>query len=206
MSGPDNTPVVVLKNYEPELLYIRAEHFNMHMNGSCFPNCWKVSSLVAVFKNVSGSPRQKLPCLLLFFPWSYGFEKLVNYRVVDHFEKCGFFSLRLAELVQLPCFPGRSACYFNKLHDFSVSVCMSHSFITIRFTAESLILTNDNRLIFDKHDKNHCDFWKSLCTLQQFRTTLICSWFVVALVPDKGGLKAWVSFLLLKHFLKLCTH
>ena len=70
----------------------------------------------------------------------------------------GFFSLRLAELVQLPCFPGRSACYFNKLHDFSVSVCMSHSFITIRFIPESLILTNDNRLIFDEHDKNHCDF------------------------------------------------
>lgn len=37
------------------------------------------------------------------------------------------------------------------------------------------------------------------------QNNLIWSWFVVALVPDKGGLKAWVSFLLLKHFLKLCT-
>ena len=72
VSGPDSTPVVVLKNYEPELLYVRAEHFNMHMNGSCFPNCWKVSSLVAVFKNVSGSPRQKttLPFIILsVVPW-----------------------------------------------------------------------------------------------------------------------------------------
>lgn len=70
-----------------------------------------------------------------------------------------FFSLRLAELVQLPCFPGRSAYYFNKLHDFSVSVCMSHSFIMIRFIAGStMIFTSDNRLIFDEHDKNHCDF------------------------------------------------
>ena len=46
--GPDSIPVVVLKNCEPEPSYILAEHFK-----SCFPDCWKVSSVVPVFiKNV----------------------------------------------------------------------------------------------------------------------------------------------------------
>ena len=51
-SGPDYIPVVVLKNCEPELSYILAKLFNMCLKESCFPDCWKVSSLVPVFKNV----------------------------------------------------------------------------------------------------------------------------------------------------------
>ena len=51
-SGPDCIPVVVLKNHEPELSYILVELFNMCLKESCFPDCWKVSSLVPVFKNV----------------------------------------------------------------------------------------------------------------------------------------------------------
>ena len=51
-SVPDCIPVVVLKNYEPELSYILAELFNMCLKESCFPDCWKVSSVVPVFKNV----------------------------------------------------------------------------------------------------------------------------------------------------------
>ena len=51
-SGPDCIPVVVLKNCEPELSYILAELFNMCLKESCFPDCWKVSSVVPVFKNV----------------------------------------------------------------------------------------------------------------------------------------------------------
>ena len=51
-SGPDCIPVVVLKNCEPELSYILAELFNKCLKESCFPNCWKVSSVVPVFKNV----------------------------------------------------------------------------------------------------------------------------------------------------------
>ena len=46
-SGPDCIPVVLLKNCEQELSYILAELFN-----SCFPDCWKVSSVVPVFKKV----------------------------------------------------------------------------------------------------------------------------------------------------------
>ena len=51
-SGPDCIPVVVLKNCESELSYILAELFNKCLKESCFPDCWKVSSVVPVFKNV----------------------------------------------------------------------------------------------------------------------------------------------------------
>ena len=51
-SGPDCISVVVLKNCEPELSYILAELFNKCLKESCFPDCWKVSSVVPVFKNV----------------------------------------------------------------------------------------------------------------------------------------------------------
>ena len=49
---PDCIPAVVLKNCQPELSYIPAELFNMCMKESCFPDCWKVSSVFPVFKNV----------------------------------------------------------------------------------------------------------------------------------------------------------
>ena len=51
-SGPDCIPVVVLKNCEPELSYILAGLFNKCLKESCFPDCWKVSSVVPAFKNV----------------------------------------------------------------------------------------------------------------------------------------------------------
>ena len=51
-SGPDCIPVVVLKNWELELSYILAELFNKCFKKCCFPDCWKVSSVVPVFKNV----------------------------------------------------------------------------------------------------------------------------------------------------------
>ena len=51
-SGPDCIPVVVLNNCEPELSYILAELFNKCLNEPCFLDCWKVSSVVPVFKNV----------------------------------------------------------------------------------------------------------------------------------------------------------
>ena len=51
-SGPDCIPVMVLKNCELELSYILAELFSKCLKESCFPDCWKVSSVVTVFKNV----------------------------------------------------------------------------------------------------------------------------------------------------------
>ena len=44
--------MVVLKNCEPELSYILAKLFNKCLKDSCFPDSWKVSSVVPVFKNV----------------------------------------------------------------------------------------------------------------------------------------------------------
>ena len=52
VSGLDCIPVVVLRNCEPEFSYILAEIFNKCLKESCFPSCWKVSSVVHVFKNV----------------------------------------------------------------------------------------------------------------------------------------------------------
>ena len=68
-SGPDCIPVVVLKNCEPELFYILAELFNKCLKESCFPDCWNVSSVVPVFKNVRERSTAKTPALLVFFLW-----------------------------------------------------------------------------------------------------------------------------------------
>ena len=92
-SGPDCIPVVVLKNCEPELSYILAELFSKCLKESCFPDCWKVSSVVPVFKNLGERSAAKNYCpVSLLSVVSKVFEKLVNNRIVDHPEKCGLFS------------------------------------------------------------------------------------------------------------------
>ena len=92
-SGPDFIAVVVLKNYEPELSYIIAELFNKCLKESCFPDCWKVSSVVPVFKNVGerSTAKNYRPVSLLSVVGKV-FEKLVNNRIVDQLQKCGLFS------------------------------------------------------------------------------------------------------------------
>ena len=75
ISGPHCIPVVVLKNYEPELSYILAELFNKCFKDSCFPDCWKVSSVAPVFKNVGKGFLLKTTALLVFFPWLVKFLK-----------------------------------------------------------------------------------------------------------------------------------
>ena len=59
----------------------------------CFPDCWKVSSVVHVFINVEKRSIAKI-CgpFSLFSMVSKVFEKLVNDRLVDHLGKCGLFS------------------------------------------------------------------------------------------------------------------
>ena len=92
-SGPDCIPVVVLKNCEPELSYILAELFNKCLKESCFPDCWKVSSMVPVFKNVGERSTAKSYCpVSLLSVVSKVSEKLENTRIVDHLEKGGLFS------------------------------------------------------------------------------------------------------------------
>ena len=92
-SGPDCIPVVVLKYCETELSYILAKLFNKCLKVPCFPDCWKVSSVVPVFKNVGerSTAKNYRPVSLLSVV-SKVFEKLVNNRIVDHLEKCGLSS------------------------------------------------------------------------------------------------------------------
>ena len=68
-SGPDCFRVVVLKNCEPELSYMLAELFNKCHEEFRFPDCWKVSSVVPVCKNVGERPTAKNTVLLFFFLW-----------------------------------------------------------------------------------------------------------------------------------------
>ena len=92
-SGPDCNPVVVLKNCEPELSHILAELFNKCLQEFCFPDCWRVSSVVLVFKNVGERSTAKNYCpVSLLSVVSKVFEKLINKRILDHLVKCGLFS------------------------------------------------------------------------------------------------------------------
>ena len=106
--GPDCIPVVVLKSCELELFYILAELFNKCPKESCFPDCWKVSLVVPVFKNVGESSTAKNYCpVSLLSVVSKFFEKLVNNNIVDHLEKCDLFlisSMVLGLLYQLQIF------------------------------------------------------------------------------------------------------
>ena len=88
-SGPDSIPVVVLRNREPEL----SELFNMCLKEPSFPDCWKVSSVVPVFKNAGERSTAKNYCpVSLVSGVSKVSEKLVNNRIFDHLEKSGLFS------------------------------------------------------------------------------------------------------------------
>ena len=66
----------------------------------CFPDCWKVSSVVPVLKNVDKGSTAKNYRPISLFPISLfttplvskAFEKLVNNRIAEHLEKCGLFS------------------------------------------------------------------------------------------------------------------
>ena len=73
---------------------ILAELFSKCLKESCFPDCWKVSSVVPVFKNVgerSTAKNYRLVSLLSVV--SKVFERPANNGVVDHLEKCGTFFL-----------------------------------------------------------------------------------------------------------------
>ena len=59
--------MVVLKKREPEVFYILNELFNKCLKESCFPDFWKVSSVVSVFMNVGKGLQLKTSALLIFF-------------------------------------------------------------------------------------------------------------------------------------------
>ena len=86
--------MLVLKNCEPELSYILAKLFNKCLKESCFPDCWKVSWVVPVFKNVGErSTAKNYHRVSLLSVVSKVFEKIVNNRIADHLEKYGLFFL-----------------------------------------------------------------------------------------------------------------
>ena len=64
----------------------------MCLKESCFPDCWNVSSVVPVFKNVGerSTAKNYRPVSLLSVV-SEVFEKLVNNRIVDSLEECDLF-------------------------------------------------------------------------------------------------------------------
>ena len=108
VSGPDCILVVVLKNCEPEISFILAKLFNMCLKESYFPDCWKVSLVVPVFKNVGERSTAKNYCpVSLLSVVSKVFKRLVNNRIVDHLERCDLFlisSMVLGLLDQLQIF------------------------------------------------------------------------------------------------------
>ena len=88
VSSPDCISVLLLEKCQPELSH-------MHTSGTLqyvFEDCWKVLSLFPVFKNVGEryAARNYLIASLLSIG-SKVFEKLVDNRLVDQFEKSVLF-------------------------------------------------------------------------------------------------------------------
>ena len=82
-----------MKNCEPEHSYISAELFIMCLKEFCFPESWKVSSVIPLFKNAEERFTPKSYRLVIHLSVaSKVFEKLVNNRFFDHFEKHSLFS------------------------------------------------------------------------------------------------------------------
>ena len=90
-SGPDCILVVVVKNSGPEPSYILAECFKKCLKESCFPDCWKASSLVPISKNIGKRSTVKnyhsvsLPSVV-----NKVSKKLVNKSIVDYLENVAF--------------------------------------------------------------------------------------------------------------------
>ena len=92
VSRPDCIPVVVFKKCESEVLYILAELFNMCLKESSFPDCWKFSLVVPIFKNVwERSTANSCHPASILYESSKVFEKLENNWLLDHVEKCSLF-------------------------------------------------------------------------------------------------------------------
>ena len=77
-SRSDCIPLVILQKCESELWYILAELFNMYLKEFGFLDCWKVSSVLPVFKNVGEKSLAKTYCPVnLSYVVREVFEKLV---------------------------------------------------------------------------------------------------------------------------------
>ena len=63
----------------------------MCLKESCFSDCWKVSLVVPLFKDVQERSTDKTNTLLVFSLWLVKPWKTCN-SIVDHLQKCGLFS------------------------------------------------------------------------------------------------------------------
>ena len=77
------------------MLILFAELFIKSLKESCFLHCWKVLSVVTVFRNVGERPTAKknYPLVSILSFANKIFEDFVNNRLVDHFENYGLFSI-----------------------------------------------------------------------------------------------------------------
>ena len=118
-SGPDCIPVMVLKNFEPELSYILAELFNICLKESCFPYSWKVLSVVTVFKCVGERSTAKNYCRVsLLSVVSKVFEKLVNNRIIEMwlFSLISSVVLGVLDQLQIFCRASKIRCTLVTMH------------------------------------------------------------------------------------------
>ena len=108
LSDPEFIPVVVLKNYEPELSYTLVTLFSMYHKEFFFPDCRKVSFLALVLKIFGeGSTAKNSHFVSLLSVVNKVFEKLSNKRLVGHLKKYVLFlisSMVLGLLNQLKIF------------------------------------------------------------------------------------------------------
>ena len=84
---------------------------------SCFPDYWKVSLAVPAFKNVGEmSTAKNYRPVCLFSVISKVFEKLVNNKIIDHVEKCGYLGFRSSQSTAdlLTVVSDRTARAFNR--------------------------------------------------------------------------------------------
>ena len=80
------------KALEPEPSYILVELFKMCLKDYYFPDCWKVSPMVPVFKNLRERSTAKNYHLVSFLSVvSKIFEKLANNKLADNLNKYGLF-------------------------------------------------------------------------------------------------------------------
>ena len=94
--------MVVLKNYESELSLILPELFKMCLKKLLFPDCWKVSLVVPIFKNVGErSSAYNYRRLSLLSVVIKAFEKLANkkYGPCSDFPYCFRSSQSTADLL-----------------------------------------------------------------------------------------------------------
>ena len=92
-TGPDGIPVIVFQKCSPELSPILSKLFNKCLQEHSFPSCWKMSSVVPIFKNSGerSDARNYRPISLLPI-MSKIFECLLNNTLVKHIESLGLLS------------------------------------------------------------------------------------------------------------------